>query len=131
MSPIRPEQRALYPPDWPAITRRIKEDRAGGRCECLGECGSPRHVTSDPTMCGTPVGRCLAFNGEPHPSTGSRVVLTTAHRDHDPANCRDENLAAMCQSCHLHYDKEHHAETRSATRRRELEAAGQLTLEET
>src|SRR5690606_18779796 len=31
--PIKPEKRALYPKDWPAISRRIRFDRAQGRCE--------------------------------------------------------------------------------------------------
>lgn len=40
------------------------------------------------------------------------VVLTIAHLNHDPADNRGENLAALCQWCHLNYDKEHHRETR-------------------
>ena len=34
--PIRPELRALYPPDWPQISRRIRFERAGNRCEWCG-----------------------------------------------------------------------------------------------
>ena len=34
--PIRPELRALYPDDWPAISRRIRFERAGNRCEWCG-----------------------------------------------------------------------------------------------
>lgn len=30
--PIRPENKARYPKDWPAISKRIRE-RSGGRCE--------------------------------------------------------------------------------------------------
>jgi hypothetical protein len=45
----------------------------------------------------------------------STVVLTTAHLDHTPENCDDTNLMAMCNGCHLHYDREHHARTRAAT----------------
>jgi hypothetical protein len=56
------------------------------------------------------------------------VVLTTAHLDHTPENCDEENLRAMCQGCHLHYDKEHHEQTRRRTRERELLTAGQLFL---
>jgi 5-methylcytosine-specific restriction endonuclease McrA len=48
--------------------------------------------------------------------TGSTVVLTTAHLNHTPEDCRPENLRAMCQGCHLHYDREHHAQTRRRTR---------------
>lgn len=59
--------------------------------------------------------RCPARHGHVHPSTGSQVVLTTAHLDHTPENCEDDNLRAMCQSCHLNYDRSHHAETRRAS----------------
>lgn len=37
--PISRENAARYPDDWPEISRRIRFDRAGGRCECRGECG--------------------------------------------------------------------------------------------
>ncbi|HET8581749.1 MAG TPA: hypothetical protein VFL65_00745 [Jatrophihabitans sp.] len=105
--PIKPENRARYPEDWPAIRAAIL-DRAGNRCECDGRCESPHcygvgHV------------RCQALHGEPHPSTGSRVVLTVAHLDHTPENCDPANLRAMCQACHLAYDRELHAANRAAT----------------
>jgi hypothetical protein len=107
--PIRPENRARYPLDWKAISQRIRFDRAGGRCECLGECGRPpEHITPD--------GRCGNRHGEPAFGTGSKVVLTTAHLNHTPEDCADENLRAMCQGCHLHYDRDHHAATRAASR---------------
>ena len=104
MSPIRPENRSLYPPDWPAISLAIKE-RAGWRCECEGECGR-----------GTHDGRCPNRHGQPAYGTGSKVILTTAHLDHDPQNCAPANLRAFCQGCHLHYDRDHHAQTAARTR---------------
>ncbi|MBQ1122610.1 hypothetical protein [Streptomyces sp. B15] len=115
--PIRPENRDRYPKDWPTISRRIRQERAAGRCECFGECGR-----------GTHVGRCPNVNGGAAYATGSRVVLTVAHLNHMPEDCRDENLRAMCQGCHLHYDRDHHRETAAATRRAALAAAGQLAL---
>lgn len=115
--PIRPENRELYPADWPAISELIRFTRAGGRCECEGECGR-----------GTHAGRCPNVHGQPAYGTGSRVILTTAHLNHTPQDCRLENLKAMCQGCHLHYDKDHHARTRAATRMAALAAAGQGTL---
>ncbi|MCW2242758.1 HNH endonuclease [Azospirillum canadense] len=93
--PIRPEQRALYPREWKAISLRIRTERAGGRCEFCR----------------------VAINGQPHPVTGSKIVLTVAHLNHDPADCRDENLAAMCQKCHLTYDAALHRENAAKTRR--------------
>lgn len=90
--PIRPENRARYPKDWKAISLRIRVERAENRCECHGECGDEHD------------GRCAALNYEPHPITGSKVILTTAHLDHVPENCADDNLKAMCQRCHNRYD---------------------------
>lgn len=119
--PIRPEMRPLYPPDWPQISHRIKADRAGWRCECDGRCGRPRrHLDTD--------GRCHNRHGQPAYGTGSLVVLTTAHLEHDPTRNADDDLLAMCAGCHLHYDLEHHAQTRAATWRALLEQAGQLPI---
>jgi len=50
------------------------------------------------------------------------VVLTVAHLNHTPEDCGDDNLRAMCQGCHLHYDRDHHAATAAATRAAELSA---------
>jgi hypothetical protein len=102
--PVRPENRKRYPADWKQISQRIRFTRAGGRCECNGECGR-----------GTHQGRCPNIHGGRAYGTGSNVVLTTAHLNHTPEDCRDENLAAMCQGCHLHYDRDHHAQTRRET----------------
>lgn len=86
--PIRPENRARYPKDWSSvIVPRIRQ-RSGNRCEFTLENGE----------------RCSAVNGEPHPITGSKVVLTVAHLDHIPENCGDENLLHACQRCHNRYD---------------------------
>lgn len=106
--PIRPEMRALYPKDWKQIVAAVAE-RSGGQCECSGECGVDHE------------GRCSAVNYEAHPVTGSKVVLTTAHLDHDPTGRDLLRLRHMCQRCHLRYDRDHHAETR-----RSRKAAGDL-----
>lgn len=127
--PIRESERARYPDDWPLISLRIRRERAGGRCECVGECGTDHRAELDdnPTaealdddqlllveLFGPDLNRCLAEQRRPHPVTGSLVILTVAHLDHTPENCADENLRAMCQRCHLRYDAPHHAETRAA-----------------
>jgi hypothetical protein len=96
--PIREENKKRYPPEWPEISARIRFERAGNRCE-----GSPGFYPD-----------CRAENGKPHPVTGSKVVLTVAHLNHTPEDCRDENLMAMCQRCHLTYDAKHKAEQRRA-----------------
>jgi hypothetical protein len=104
MSPIRAADKRHYPHNWPQISKAIRFDRAGGRCECAGECGTGHG------------GRCKARHGDPHPVTGSTVVLTTAHLDREPRNCDPANLRAMCQRCHLRYDAEQHAASRAWTR---------------
>lgn len=123
--PIRKEERERYPVNWRAISDRIRFDRAGGRCECRGECGYDHGYRIQggviPGEGGGPLDepldiqgdRCVALHGHPHPVTHSKVVLTVAHLDHTPENCDDSNIKAMCQRCHLSYDKEHHAATRA------------------
>lgn len=114
--PIRPENRERYPADWRKISKRIRFERADSQCECAGECGR-----------GTHTGRCPNRHGQAAYGTGSKVILTVAHLNHTPEDCRDENLKAMCQGCHLHYDKDHHAATASHTRAVEA-AAGMEPL---
>lgn len=92
--PIRPENKDRYPADWSTVIRPRILARAGNRCE-----GSPRYPD------------CRAENHQPHPVTGSMVVLTIAHLDHVPENVADDNLRAWCQRCHLTYDAEHHGQT--------------------
>ena len=97
--PIKPENRKRYPKNWKEIRKKIL-DRAGHKCE-----GSPDYP------------ECRAVNYEPHPETGSKVVLTIAHLYHTPENNDHDNLRAWCQRCHLNYDKEHHAINSAKTRR--------------
>lgn len=104
--PIRPENRHRYGTDWDQFSRRIRFERASGRCECEGECGR-----------GTHKGRCPNVHGGPAYGTGSRVVLTVAHLDHTPETRDETKVKAMCNGCHLHYDRDHHAETREKTRK--------------
>lgn len=108
--PILPENLALYPDDWKALSETVRQ-AAGWRCE-----GSPVYPG------------CRAKNGEPHPVTGSKVVLTVAHLDHDPRNSSRDNLKAWCQRCHNTYDVPHRKETREATKRRKMEEDGQTSL---
>jgi hypothetical protein len=90
-----------YPRDWKVRSRFVRQYRAKNRCEWCG-----------------------AKNGEPHPVTGSRVVLTVAHvYDERPEAADLLNLAALCQRCHLRHD----APAR-ARRRRERREAGQMKL---
>lgn len=103
--PISPDRMKQYPggsirsPEWLWI-RFIALLRADFRCQ-----GTPAFPN------------CRAENGKPHPVTGSRVVLTIMHLDHDLANDDPSNFAAGCQRCHLTYDAKLHAQNAAATRR--------------
>ena len=86
---------ATYPKDWELRSRFVRFYRAKNKCEWCG-----------------------AKNGQPHPVTGSKVVLTTAHvfyMNHKAAGLL--NLAALCQRCHLNHDRKHHMENAWRTRR--------------
>ncbi|MFC3674706.1 hypothetical protein [Ferrovibrio xuzhouensis] len=85
--PIRPENKARYPANWSSEIVPAVRARSGGRCEFEVDGG-----------------RCPALQGEPHPITGSKVVLTVAHLDHQPENCDMANLKDACQRCHNRYD---------------------------
>lgn len=88
--PIRPENAARYPKDWKLRSHFIRFVRARGRCEWCG-----------------------AQHGQPHPVTGSIVVLTTAHvHDDRPEACALLNLAALCQKCHNRHDMKDRARRR-------------------
>jgi hypothetical protein len=125
--PIRPEYRWLYPIDWPQLSALIRFSRAKGCCE---GCGRPhgRIVFALPDgrwwdgMEGTwrtGRGRLLQRRTPKAEQLVSlkatRVVLATAHRDHDPTNNRPRNLVAFCQRCHLGHDREEHQRRRRLT----------------
>ena len=58
----------------------------------------------------------------------TRIVLTTAHLDHTPENCSDDNLASLCQRCHLNYDREIHIRNRAYFARLRKEKEGQQSF---
>lgn len=115
-----PMDKTRYPSSWPKVSRIIRRI-AGNRCEW-----------------------CHIENGVPLPSgRKGKVVLTVAHLGtpyadgkpgdkHDKHDIRRENLAALCQACHLRYDLEDHIQHAKATRIRKKYAAmqevGQLSL---
>lgn len=102
--PIRPGRKHLYPADWARISLRIRGIRAGWRCE----------------WCESDGRRCEAVQGQPSPITGSKVVLTVAHLDHDETHADPTRLMAMCQYHHLRYDAAHHRRNAAETRRRRM-----------
>jgi len=47
------------------------------------------------------------------------IVLTIAHLNHIKEDCRDENLQALCQKCHLNYDLKRHIANRKYGKRKD------------
>lgn len=88
------KDKSLYPHCWKEISEFIRFYRAGNHCEFCG-----------------------VLNHAPHPHTGSRVVLTVAHLDHNPRNNYLSNLAALCQRCHNRHDFAVRVQHAKATRR--------------
>jgi hypothetical protein len=128
--PIRPENRARYPKDWPDIRARIRA-RSGNQCECTGQCGV-RHPDYVYVSADADVGvvrmpnRCGVWNGAPIDEfEGPCIVLTVAHLDHQPENNADTNLLHLCQGCHNRYDAPMRAAGIKARRRAER-ASGDL-----
>jgi len=110
-----PMNRADYPPDWEERRKRI-----------LTRAGSP-----DGGPHGAKCEECERPNYSANPVTGSRVVLTIAHLDHDPSNWNvlDDRLRAMCQKCHNNYDAEHRAKTRRLNYIGDCEEQGELWID--
>ena len=135
-----PMDRKRYPFNWDEIARSIKE-RAGWKCE---ECGvehdtyiirdkanySNWRYASDPEM-------------EDRPKNLVHIVLTVHHKGieypnsakgdpEDKMDNRPENLAALCQRCHLIADLATHQanakQTRIRKKRQQQRAAGQQEL---
>src|ERR1700754_695264 len=117
--PISTEDRARYPANWSSELSPAVLLRARLQCECMGECGRGHEGVRCPE-------RHLhwsVWGGLRH-----RVILTTAHVNHTPEDGRPEILRAWCQGCHLHYDRDHHDQSRVLRLQLGLEAAGQETL---
>jgi hypothetical protein len=126
--PIRSDLKPLYGSDWPDLSHRIRFVRAAGRCE---RCDRPhgRLVYTlpdgswlDPGVSdgwrndlGEPIG--LPSRAELLSLQLTRVVLTTAHIDHDPTHGDDMNLAGWCSRCHILHDMPHHRAQRRLTLR--------------
>ncbi|WP_093068292.1 hypothetical protein [Sphingomonas sp. OV641] len=139
--PIAPEHRWLYPIDWPELSKLIRFRRAKGRCEhCqrphgrdvihLGNGtwwdedsaawrdGKGRRVRAlAPLGDLLPIQLMLIDIDSPPPRV-TRVVLATAHLNHDPGDNRPRNLAALCQRCHMIHDAAEHRRRRWLNRYR-------------
>lgn len=117
-----PFVRSRYPANWEAFTYGIKTMRAGGRCECSGQCGlhpANPHVR-----------RCTETNGTPGQYMRGKVILTTAHLCKcNPPCANASHVIAACQRCHLRIDSRPKAARRRA-RERQRRAALQPLLDD-
>ncbi|HEX7734696.1 MAG TPA: hypothetical protein VF458_07530 [Ktedonobacteraceae bacterium] len=95
-------QRELYPDNWEEIALAAKI-AANWTCQRCGVCRGDRQINR--------YGRLV------------KVVLTTAHLNHDPWNS-DAELEVMCWPCHAKYDAAHRRNQRTMM----LIARGQLVL---
>jgi hypothetical protein len=128
--PIRRELRKFYGREWRTVIRPRILARAGNKCErCLVPNGQAvARFNKYP-------GWWFTLDGEMHRPDGSyagsfrgsdpefaepdrlvAIVLTVAHLNHVSGDDRDENLAALCQWCHLHHDQQLHVQSARETR---------------
>lgn len=111
--PISKEKWKQYPADWPAISAAAKE-RAGWKCEACGlTAGEWGYRTATKEWVSVDRAKLEAEGKRPPfwlalaPGKLVKVVdvkLTTAHRDHTPANCDPANLVCWCDYHHLTHD---------------------------
>ena len=124
--PIRPQHRWFYPIDWPQLTNLIRFERAKGRCEhCDRPHGKTVHHLGDGRwwddarqIWRDDRGRKVRLRPLPalnQATRQTRVVLATAHLDHNPGNNAPANLKALCQRCHMLHDVHEHGRQRRLT----------------
>lgn len=128
--------KSLYPENWNAISRAVK-DEANWHCE---ECGKPCRrpgVDWDDFVLwlgSTSFNEWFPLTSEDiyqdesgeHVSIArpQRFTLTVAHLDHIPPNCDRANLKALCAPCHCRYD----LKAMPQKKRLKAERQGQLTI---
>lgn len=120
-----------YPPDWKQIRQRILQ-RENNCCKECGlknslivsrdnKLGLVKDLMNGPVWKYNDEGKLIRSEYSWHLSDWrsdhvAKVVLTIAHLDHDITNNEDENLAALCQRCHLKLDANQHKENSRKTR---------------
>lgn len=133
-----PMQRDRYPADWEEISRRIRFERAQGKCEW---CGVVNGAVGARDVYGKwhderSINHMNGTDGDMLFETFPKMIrialtvahLGTAHADgtpgnkHDKMDVRPENLAALCQRCHLNYDRDEHMANAAKTRLRKKQA---------
>jgi hypothetical protein len=143
-----PIDRSKYPANWKEISHEIRFVRANGCCEW---CGVKHGAWGARDLEGkwwdeidiieiASDGEAKRLFGCEHPKM-IRIIITTAHLgtpypDGSPCpktntmDCRPENLAALCQRCHLNYDKDQRKDSAYITRMRKRVLAGNRLISE-
>ena len=109
-----------YPPNWKTEIRPRILKRAANCCE---RCGVENYkIVSSFKQKGRTIWRPLNLGEwyENEMPKQVKVVLTVAHLDHDETNhaVKDDRLAAMCQLCHLNYDRAEKSKRRAAKKQK-------------
>jgi len=135
-----PINRKLYPKNWREISQYIRFERAKGKCE---ECGVPHGALRDrSSSMFVTADELQGLESESVPfdiGDAVMIVLTTAHLGiakpdglpgdrADTMDCRPGNLKALCQRCHLAFDRSDNINRRRINRRKNLVKAGQLEM---
>ncbi len=107
-----PVDYSKYPKNWKELRNKVL-DRANHSCEFCGlsnytigsRDSSGKFYSEQEIKAMNKLGRKHKF-GTDTPKL-FKIVLTTAHLDHDEENqeVKIERLRALCQKCHLNYDQ--------------------------
>jgi hypothetical protein len=110
-----------YPVNWKSEIRPAILERAKHCCE---ECGVANYATGARDLAGNWHNSKQICNMNSDVGYGYfgtygvkdiKIVLTIAHLDHDINNNDPANLKALCQKCHLNYDKDQHRQSSRKT----------------
>lgn len=108
-----PMNRKRYPKNWNAIALEIKEAAAWNCEQCGRPCRRPGESIAELIERVSPdYSQKDLWEWEESEEFGlievpkiGRFILTVAHLNHQPEDCRRENLKALCSVCHLRYDR--------------------------
>lgn len=133
--PIRKQD---YPPDWPFISLTVRKE-AGWKCEwCAAPGGKviqrfPGGAWAEVVQIQAHITAAIEYTEKMtwarlryHRLT--KVVLSTAHLDRNSKNNDRENLASLCQKCHLNHDILQHMQNRKYGRHHGKEHQFKLEL---
>lgn len=109
-----------YPDNWRSEIRPAILQRAENRCEW---CSAPNGMYGSRGEDGEFIPALAGEIADGMDYAGNKVikiVLTVAHLNHNINDNRPENLAALCQRCHLSHDKDQHRASRYNNRIRDI-----------